>query len=207
MGIITNLSGMQIGFLGKPYNNWHFCLTFKACCWVFILSLCIFMLNSDSGKSSPGLDFCLQLLLSPLCSNQVAPACCCSGTAGVRFFSSSCLFFSIVRQFWMPLVRALGHTCVNIEQQHFSNSHSIHRNSGFVSNWTLRNVVNEFLGCKLHGKISNNHSPAGREQQGLQKSDRGVGHTSFSQNYTTWGLKVSRLRGRQTGLILDFSWG
>lgn len=59
MGIVTNLSGMQIGFLGKPYNNWHFCLTFKACCWIFILSLCIFMLNSDSGKSSPGLDFLL----------------------------------------------------------------------------------------------------------------------------------------------------
>lgn len=67
------------------------------------------------------------------------------------------------------------------------------------------NIVNKFFGLKLNGKISNNSSSAGREQQGLQKSDRGVGQSFLTQNDTTPGLKVNRLTGRKTGLILVFS--
>lgn len=207
MGIITNLSGMQIGFLGKPYNNWHFCLTFKACCWIFILSLCIFMLNSDSGKSSPGLDFGLQLLLSPLCSNQVAPACCCSGTAGVRFFSSSCLFF-------FNSTSVLNASCKSpwtyLCEYKSSSISQIH--TAFIEILVL--WVTELWGTLSMNSWGANYMGRSVTTTALQEeSSKGcrnlteVWNTPLSLRITLLrGLKVSRLRGRQTGLILDFSW-
>ncbi|KAI1241887.1 hypothetical protein IHE44_0005391 [Lamprotornis superbus] len=81
---------------------------------------------------------------------QVASAHCCSGTADVSFFFSSCLL-----KFFLNSTSVLNASC--------KSSH----------NWTSRNIVNKFLGLKLSEKISNNHSPAEKEQQGLQKSVRG----------------------------------
>lgn len=42
------------------------------------------------------------------------------------------------------------------EQQQFSYSHGIHRNSVFVSNCTSRNIINKSLRPRLHGSIGNN---------------------------------------------------
>lgn len=68
-----------------------------------------------------------------------------------------------------------------------------------MSNWTLRNIVNKFLGLKLNWKVSNNHNVAGREQQGLQKSDRGVGQSFLSEMTQLQGLKLVGLQTDRLG--------